>query len=102
MMTSSGVEFHRLALEDYDDACKSYAKQSIELKHRFKAAVDTAVERISKAPETLPPYQSGEYRWVRVGRFRHILVFRPQTPDKIVIVAVAHTSRRPGYWRRRT
>lgn len=59
-MATIGVEFHRLALRDYNDSCKSYAKQSIDLKHRFKAAVDAAVERISKEPEALPRYQSSE------------------------------------------
>jgi hypothetical protein len=47
------------------------------------------------------PVLSGPYRWVRVRRFPYLLIFRRKSPEVIVIVAVAHTSRRPGYWRRR-
>jgi hypothetical protein len=63
-------------------------------------AVDAAADRIARMPEALHTY-SGPYRWVRVQRFRYILVFRHRTPTEIVVVAVAHTSRRPGYWRHR-
>ena len=94
------VEFHRLATNDYDDAVKWYAERSASTAQRFKEAVDEAILRISQAPESLPRI-SGHYRRVRVQRFRYILVFRQRQPDEMVIVAVAHTSRRPGYWRRR-
>jgi len=100
-MPSVNVEFHRLADKDYDEALKHYSERSPDTAQRFKEAVDAAVHRISQAPDSLPP-MSGPYRWVRVQRFRYILVFRPRGPNEIVVVAVAHTSRRPGYWRRRT
>jgi plasmid stabilization system protein ParE len=100
-MATVNVEFHRLADKDYDDAFKYYTERSPGAALRFKEAVDAAVRRIAQAPESLPQY-SGLYRWVRVQRFRYILVFRPRGPNDVVVVAVAHTSRRPGYWRRRT
>jgi plasmid stabilization system protein ParE len=99
-MPTVKVEFHRLADKDYDDAFKYYQERSTDTALRFKDAVDAAVRRIAQAPESLPP-MSGPYRWVRVQHFRYILVFRPRGPDEMVVVAVAHTSRRPGYWRRR-
>lgn len=43
---------------------------------------------------------AGEYRRVLTTRFPYALIHRTP-PDEIVIVAVAHTSRRPGYWRDR-
>jgi toxin ParE1/3/4 len=98
-MPAIRVEFHRLALNDYDEACKWYSERSAETKQRFKAAVEAAVLRICDGPDLLPLFSNG-YRWVRVQRFRYILVFR-RSPGEIVIVAVAHSSRRPGYWRRR-
>jgi plasmid stabilization system protein ParE len=99
-MSTMKVEFHRLALKDYDNAFKWYEDHSPDTARRFKVAVDEAVIRISKSPE-LWPQISGQYRWIRVKGFRYMLVFRPRLPDELVIVAVAHTSRRPGYWRRR-
>jgi plasmid stabilization system protein ParE len=99
-MPTIKVEFHRLALKDYDDAYKWYAERSVETAKRFKEAVDEAILRISQGPESFPLI-TGSYRWVRVQRFRYFLVFRPRQPNEMVVVAVAHTSRRPGYWRRR-
>ena len=58
------------------------------------------MERISGEPDALPPLGI-KYRWVRVSRFPYVLVFRELTPKTVKVVAVAHTSRRPGYWRRR-
>jgi plasmid stabilization system protein ParE len=99
-MPSVKVEFHRLADKEYDGAFKYYAERSPGAALRFKEAVDAAVRRIELGPDLLPRY-SGPFRWVRVQRFSYILVFRRRGTEEIVIVAVAHTSRRPGYWRRR-
>jgi plasmid stabilization system protein ParE len=100
-MATVNVEFHRLADKDYENAFKYYAERSLNTAMRFKEAVDAAVRRIVQASDSLPRY-SGPYRWVRVQRFPYILVFRPRKLGEVVVVAVAHTSRRPGYWRRRT
>jgi plasmid stabilization system protein ParE len=100
-MAELKVEFHRLADKEYDQALKYYAERSPEASERFKNAVDAAVQRIiSQGPDSLPRY-SGQNHWVRVQRFRYILVFRRRAPNEVIVVAVAHTSRRPGYWRRR-
>jgi hypothetical protein len=35
-------------------------------------------------------------------RFPYILVFKQLSPESINVMAIAHTSRRPGYWIDRT
>lgn len=94
------VVFHRLAAREYRDSKAWYAARSVSVAERFRTAVDMAVERIELQAESLP-ILTGEYRWVRVRKFPYLLIFRRRSPDVIMIVAVAHTSRRPGYWRRR-
>jgi hypothetical protein len=42
------------------------------------------------------------YRWVRTRRFPYILYYRLVDADEVLIVAVAHARRRPGYWLRRS
>ena len=42
-----------------------------------------------------------EYRWVRVRRFPYVLIFRQRSRESVMVMAVANTSRRPGYWRGR-
>jgi toxin ParE1/3/4 len=99
-MSSSYVAFHQLALREFEEARAWYYKESPITSERFKVAVEAATDRILRSCESLPRF-SGEYRWVRVERFQYILVFRRRTDREILVVAVAHTSRRPGYWRRR-
>jgi toxin ParE1/3/4 len=99
-MPASRVLFHRLAAREYRSARDWYRQRSIEVAQRFGAAVDRAAERIVADAESLPVL-TGAYRYARVARFPYVLVFRRLETDVVMVVAVAHTSRRPGYWRRR-
>lgn len=38
---------------------------------------------------------------MRVRRFSYILYYEILDPTQVVVYAVAHSSRRPGYWLRR-
>ncbi|MDB6076792.1 MAG: Plasmid stabilization system protein [Akkermansiaceae bacterium] len=42
----------------------------------------------------------GEFRKVKLGKFRYALVFRIRD-DEIQVLAVMHQSRKPGYWKER-
>lgn len=100
-MPTWNVSFNRLAIKDYRKAREYYAARSPATVARFIDAVDAAVKRIMQAPGSLPVV-SGKYRRVRVEKFPHSLVYYERADNDIRIVAVAHPSRRPGYWRRRT
>ncbi len=99
-MPQTEVVFHRLAAREYRLARDWYAARSADVAERFRAAVDRAVDRVSTKRAMLARLGTS-YRWVRVKRFPYVLIFREVSPDLVRIVAVAHTSRRPGYWRRR-
>ncbi len=99
-MPSRIVSFNRLAIKDYREAREYYAARSPDTAVRFIEAIDAAVTRILQAPESLPVV-SGKYRRVRVEKFPHSLIYYERAENDIRIVAVAHPSRRPGYWRRR-
>lgn len=95
------VVFHRLAGREYRDARDWYAVRSASVAERFRIAVDRAAGRIAAEAESLPVL-SGPYRRVRVRGFPYLLIFRRRSPEVFMVVAVAHTSRRPGYWRGRS
>jgi plasmid stabilization system protein ParE len=99
-MSSRIVSFNRLATKDYREAREYYAARSPETAVRFVDAVDAAVNRILHAPNSLSVV-SGKYRRVRGEKFPRSLIFYERVDDDIRVVAVAHASRRPGYWRRR-
>src|SRR5438045_7483122 len=94
------VVFHRLASREYRAAKKWYQARSQRAYERFREAVSHAVERISAHPEMLSPLH-GMYRYARVKRFPYILIFEILPDETAFVLALAHTSRRPGYWRRR-
>jgi plasmid stabilization system protein ParE len=99
-MPPSQVIFHRLAAREYRSSRDWYAKRSPAVAARFRLAVDRAADRIVNDAESLAVLV-GEYRYVRVSRFPYVLVFRRLDRAVVMVVAVAHTSRRSGYWRRR-
>ena len=99
-MPDVSVVFHRLAAREYRSARDWYADRAPEVAENFRIAVDRAVSRISSRKESLPKLRP-VYRFARVQRFPYVLIFRERTQESVMVVAVAHTSRRPGYWRGR-
>ena len=94
------VSFNHLAIKDYREAREWYAARSDLAATRFIDSVDAAVQRIIEAADSLPVV-AGKYRRVRLEKFPYVLIFYARTQNEMRVVAVAHTSRRPGYWRRR-
>jgi toxin ParE1/3/4 len=94
------VRFQNSAAREYLSARRHYSRIDPKLADRFRSAVDTAVSRIMTDPDSLPQTANG-FRGIRVKRFPYILFFKVLEAKSIGIYAVAHTSRRPGYWRRR-
>jgi plasmid stabilization system protein ParE len=66
---------------------------------RFAAAVEEATTRALAFPLSGSPSE-GNTRRVIVRDFRFSIVYRSEA-DGIVVFAVAHHSRIPGYWRGR-
>ena len=93
------------AEEETREAAAWYEEQRSGLGVEFLAAVDDAVHRIRRTPEsytrleTLPEEES--VRRFVLSRFPYAIIYE-LTDDEINILAVAHTRRRPGYWRNRS
>ena len=87
--------FHRLAAREYQSARDRYSASSASVSERFCLAVERAVARIEASIDSLPKLV-GRYRYVRVTGFPYIVVFREIDARTVKVVAVAHTSRRPG------
>ena len=62
------------------------------------AAVDRAFSEIAEAPERFSVWKKDHsYRRRLVRRFPYV-VFYEVDADRVIIWAVAHARRRPGYW----
>lgn len=94
------VRLHRLATSEYRSARNWYRQRNASVAIRFRDAVDSAVNRICADAESHPVLVD-EIRWVGVRRFPYILVFVRETADSLLVLALVHAKRRPGYWKRR-
>lgn len=72
----------------------------LEFDHAVNAALDLLEDEI--IPLTKMPGKAGQQGVKRLilKRFPYDIVVR-ESPKEIIVVAVAHQSRRPGYWRNR-
>src|SRR5437870_2574815 len=96
------VLFHRLARAEYLRARRWYAKQGGESRaERFRDAINAAVQRIIESPDRWPVFRN-KYHWVRLHRFPYLLYYHRLDSSRSLVLAVAHSGRRPGYWLRRT
>ncbi len=98
-MSPLPVEFHPVAEREALEAARWYGQHDAATAERFLWALDRAVELIGEAPERWPTYLHGTRR-VLLVRYPFNLVYRIQSAT-VLVVAVAHQRRLPGYWRSR-
>lgn len=55
---------------------------------------------IADHPDSFPKYDE-EHRFALLRRYPYCMIYEEQ-PQRIYVIAVAHTSRSAGYWQRRT
>jgi hypothetical protein len=94
------IEFHDWAAAEARDAQAYYAARSRRAAEGFRDQLTIAVGRIIATPLQFA-YLDKPYRSARVLGFPYIVVFRLRDDETAFVVAVAHTSRRPRYWKDR-
>lgn len=93
------------ALDEIAEAAAWYEEQRPGLSAEFMLEVDHAVAEIAERPASfarlsdLP--EDLVVRRALLDRFPFGLVFIELPGNKLRVLAVAHTKRRPGYWLRR-
>ena len=91
--------FHPEAFAEYEEAARYYAERDPDLGERFVVAVEGAIDKILESPE----------RWRCVDEdvrrcLTHVFpygVLYTIEQEYVLVVAVMHCSREPGYWRNR-
>jgi plasmid stabilization system protein ParE len=91
--------FHPEALEEYEQAALWYGERRPELAVRFIAAVEDAVRRVLEAPTRYRVIDE-DVRRCLTRVFPYGILYTIES-DFVLIVAVMHCSREPGYWKRR-
>ena len=94
------VEFHPAAADEVDEAEAWYGERNPLAAAAFRAELNRAVVAVRDQPERWPRHLAGtrrrHFRW-----FPFSLVYRIETA-RILVIAVSHHRRKPGYWRERS
>ena len=93
------IAFHPEAEAEFIAAAQYFESQAENLGLEFIATVEATYQRLLNLPESGRPFGS-RLRRTLVPGFPYGLIYRPG-PDTVLVVAVAHVRRRPGYWRSR-
>ena len=88
-----------IAIEEHDQAVAFYEERSAGLGERFEAEASRAIELIREYPRAWHPV-SARARRCRLNRFPYGIVYWVGV-EELLIVAVAHSKRRPRYWQAR-
>lgn len=91
--------FHPEALAEYAEAVQYYAKQRPELAQAFINAIEDAVYRVKESP-TRWTVLDEDIRRCLARKFPYGILYTIEE-DYILILAVMHCSREPGYWKNR-
>lgn len=98
-MSPLPIDVDARAISESQRAWRWFLRRSPRTAARFQAEIDRAIAEIAAKPKHWARYLHGT-RAYRLHKFRHLVVY-VERPAEVIVVAVAHTSRRPGYWRRR-
>jgi plasmid stabilization system protein ParE len=91
--------FYRQAEAEYADAAAHCARVDPELGGRFYEEIESLIRDIRQEPVGFRLFDAPIRR--HFSRVFPYAVLYIDEPDRVLIIAVMHMKRRPGYWRGR-
>ncbi len=91
------VRFLEIARVELREAAQYYEAQRRGLGAEFRDEIRLTLERIKHFPDAWQTLSENTRR-CQTRRFPYGVIYRVE-PDGILVVAIAHLHRRPGYWR---
>lgn len=95
------LRIHSLASLELTEAVRWYESKRVGLGEELLDEFAALITRLTMNPESGNPISVDQKtRRLLVTRFPYQVVYRVR-PNEIVVVALAHLKRRPGYWKHR-
>ncbi|MGB3509573.1 MAG: type II toxin-antitoxin system RelE/ParE family toxin [Microcoleaceae cyanobacterium] len=91
--------FHPAALTEYSEAVEFYAERRVEIAQTFINAVENTIFKIVESPTRWPVIDE-DIRRCLMRKFPYGILYTIED-NFILILAVMHCSREPGYWKDR-
>ena len=98
-MTATQFLFHPAAIHEAESAARWYRERSLLAATRFVDELNQVIDKILEAPQRWPRGLRGT-RKVKLPCFPFLVVYREEE-GMVMVLAVAHGRRRPGYWKSR-
>lgn len=98
-MSTVSFSIHPDAIEEAVSAARWYRERSPISARRFIAELNQVVDSILEAPHRWPISARGT-RKIKLPCFPYLVIYRTKN-DTVLILAIAHGHRRPGYWKSR-
>jgi plasmid stabilization system protein ParE len=95
------VELHEEAAAEYDAAFDWYLQRSPDAARRLDAEFECALAEIARSPQRWAGGPCHTRRFL-LRKYPFLVIYRERASGDLQIVAVAHTSRKPGYWKERS
>jgi plasmid stabilization system protein ParE len=96
----SDVDVHEEAAIEYDEAFDWYLQRSPDAARKFDAEVNRAFTEIVQSPHRWAVGTNSTRRFL-LRQFPFTVIYRERVWGEIQIIAIAHVSRKPGYWKQR-
>lgn len=90
---------HHDARAEYIESYAWYHERGSHIAEAFEREVEHALEALQEFPDRWPEYV-GPWRRIFLRRFPFGIVYRV-IEKQIVVIAIMHTKRKPGYWQKR-
>ena len=91
--------FHPDAAEEFAEGVRFYKKRERNLGKRFSREVRVTIQKIVETPKHWRVLEE-DVRRCLVRVFPYLVLYTIE-PDFILIIAVMHGKREPGYWKHR-
>ncbi len=87
------------AKQDIRDGFEYYKEAaSVEIAIRFRDVVRAGMGEVREAPERWPVFNDEGERHYVIQKFPYVIIYNIRG-DTIIVFAVGHTKREPGYYR---
>ncbi len=90
------ARYHPHARNELISSALFYDERNQGLGERFLKAVEATETMIRRHPRLGTPFEAGT-RKLRIKKFPYAMIYK-EYPEFIKVFAVAHFSRKPGYW----
>lgn len=93
--------FHPGALQEYAEATHYYAEMPSSLAAGFVTRIESGINQILITPQAWQPIAE-DVRRCLVKRFPFGIYYTIEDDNAVLLLAIMHLSRKPGYWQART